>query len=375
MSVSAARWAWVEVDTDAVRHNVAHLLSLVAPSEVWAVVKADGYGHGAVHVAQAAIAGGATGLCVALVQEGVHLREAGVDAPILILSEQPPSQATDIVRHGLTATVTSDVGLTSLNSAAIDAGVVANVHVKVDTGMHRAGVDPNSAIDLVSAVSVASNLSLAGVFTHFACADEPGHEANARQLATFNSVVDGIRAAGIDPGKVHAANSAAALTMPDARFDMVRTGIVTYGLVPGAGVADHCGDFIPAMAVKARVSAVRTIEAGDAVSYGLRRAVKGKSTIATVPLGYADGVPRGVWATSQEVLVRGQRCSIAGTVTMDQLMVDTTDCDGVQVGDVVTLIGADGDDAISASEWANAIGTIDYEIVCGISNRMERRYQ
>ncbi|MCE2854389.1 MAG: alanine racemase [Ilumatobacteraceae bacterium] len=374
MSTSTTRWAWVEVDTDAVCNNVAHLCSLMAPSEVWVVVKADGYGHGALRVARAAIDGGATGLCVALVEEGARLREAGVEVPVLILSEQPPSQSADIVRHGLTATIASRAGLMSLNSAAAAHGVVAAVHVKVDTGMHRAGVDPKDAINLVTAVHEADNLALAGVFTHFACADEPDHEANARQLATFNRVIDDIRATRINPGRVHAANSAAALTMSTARLDMVRVGIVTYGLVPGSGVASYCGEFRPALAVKAQVSAVRTIEAGDAVSYGLRRAVSRTSTIATVPVGYADGVPRGLWATAQEVLLRGQRCPIAGTVTMDQLMIDVTECGGVQVGDVVTLIGADGNDAVTVSEWATSVGTIDYEIVCGMSARMERRY-
>ncbi|MBM3638761.1 MAG: alanine racemase [Actinobacteria bacterium] len=374
MTSSATRWAWVEVDTTALQHNVVRLCELVAPSEVWTVVKADGYGHGAVQVARAAIAGGASGLCVALVQEGVRLREAGVDAPILILSEQPPVQAPDIVRHGLIATITSHEGLASLNDAATKAGVEAAVHVKVDSGMHRAGVDPHNAVDLVSAVHRAGHLALAGVFTHFACADEPHHEANARQLATFNVVLDEIRGQGIDPGVVHAANSATTLAMPSARFNMVRTGIVTYGLVPGAGVAELCGEFTPALSVKARVSAVRMIAAGDAVSYGLRRAVTRPSTIATVPLGYADGVPRALWATAQDVLVHGKRCPIAGTVTMDQLMVDVTDCDGVQPGDVVTLIGTDNNETITVSDWSSSVGTIDYEIVCGISARMERRY-
>jgi alanine racemase len=374
MSTSGARWAWVEVDTTALQHNVALLRDLVSPSEVWAVVKADGYGHGAVQVARAVIAGGARGLCVALVQEGVRLREAGIDAPILILSEQPPAQAGDIVRHGLIATITSLDGLASLNNAAAAAGMETAVHVKVDTGMHRAGVDPGSAVPLVSAVQNAGHLALAGVFTHFACADDPDHEANARQLAAFNAVLEEMRDTGIDPGLVHAANSAATLAMPSTRFDMVRTGIVTYGLEPGEGVAGLCGEFRPALSVKARVSAVRTIDAGDAVSYGLRRAVTRPSVIATVPLGYADGVPRALWATAQDVLVRGKRCPIAGTVTMDQLMVDITDCDGVHVGDVVTLIGVDSSETITVSEWSSSVGTIDYEIVCGISARMERRY-
>jgi alanine racemase len=374
MSESTGRWAWVEVDTVALRHNVAHLRALVSPSEVWAVVKADGYGHGAAQVAQAAIAGGASGLCVALVQEGVRLREAGVDAPILILSEQPAAQAADIVHHGLIATITSHDGLTALNDAAGEAGVKTAVHVKVDSGMHRAGVDPSSAVALVAAADGADHLTLAGVFTHFACADDPGHEANGRQLATFNAVLGEMRANGIDPGVIHAANSAATLALPSARFDMVRTGIVTYGLVPGSGVADLCGEFKPALSVKARVSAVRTINTGDAVSYGLRRPVTRPSVIATVPIGYADGVPRALWSTAQDVLVRGKRCPIAGTVTMDQLMVDVTDCDGVQTGDVVTLIGSDNSETITVSEWSSSVGTIDYEIVCGISARMERRY-
>jgi alanine racemase len=240
--------------------------------------------------------------------------------------------------------------------------------------MHRAGVDSSRAVALVAAADGADHLTLAGVFTHFACADDPGHEANGRQLATFNAVIGEMRANGIDPGVIHAANSAATLALPSARFDMVRTGIVTYGLVPGSGVADLCGEFKPALSVKARVSAVHTINTGDAVSYGLRRPVTRPSVIATIPIGYADGVPRALWSTAQDVLVRGKRCPIAGTVTMDQLMVDVTDCDGVQTGDVVTLIGSDNSETITVSEWSSSVGTIDYEIVCGISARMERRY-
>lgn len=375
MSVDfSTRWAWAEVHTGLIQHNVAIVAQRVAPAQVWTVVKADAYGHGAVPVAQAALAAGATGVCVAIVDEGVALRRAGITAPILILSEQPAELAEYIVGYGLTPTVTTTRGAATIANAASSAQRVVKVHLKVDTGMHRVGVAPEEAVMLAKFIASFPSLEIEGVFTHFAVADEIGHEANDRQLHTFLSTLDELATAQITPPLIHAANSAAALGNEKSRFTMVRTGITTYGLTPGEGVNELCAGLIPAMSLKGKVSAVRWIEANDAVSYGLRRPVTQASLIATVPIGYADGIPRALGTTDIAVLINGVPRRFAGTVTMDQVMIDCGTDSAVTVGDEVVFIGRQGDHVVTADDWARATGTIGYEIVCGITSRIHRRY-
>ena len=370
----STRWAWAEVHTGLISHNVAIVAQRTAPVQVWAVVKANGYGHGAIQVANAALAGGATGLCVAIVDEGVALRRAGITAPILLLSEQPAELADLIVGYQLTPTVTTTRGAAVLAASASAADQTVKIHIKVDTGMHRVGVAPNEVVSLASFISSYESLTIEGVYTHFAVADDPSHVANAAQLSAFNSVLDGLSSRGITPPLVHAANSAAALANEPSRFTMVRLGIAMYGLRPGPGVAELCAGLIPAMSIKARVSAVRWVEAGEAVSYGLVRPLTKGSLIATVPIGYADGVPRALGRTNIQVLLNGVPRSFAGTITMDQLMIDCESDSSVTVGDEVVLIGRQGEHSVSADDWADALGTIGYEIVCGISPRIFRRY-
>jgi len=370
----STRWAWAEVHTGLISHNVAIVAQRIASVQVWAVVKANGYGHGAVQVANAALAGGATGLCVAIVDEGVALRRAGITAPILLLSEQPAELADLIVGYQLTPTVTTTRAAAVLAASAAAADQTIKVHIKVDTGMHRVGVAPNETVSLASFISSYESLSIEGVYTHFAVADDPSHPANAAQLTAFNTVLEDLSSRGINPPLIHAANSAAALANESSRFTMVRLGIAVYGLRPGAGVADLCAGLIPAMSLKARVSAVRWVEAGEAVSYGLVRPLTKGSLIATVPIGYADGVPRALGRTNIPVLLNGVPRTIAGTITMDQLMIDCESDSSVMVGDEVVLIGKQGDHSVTADDWAEALGTIGYEIVCGISPRIFRRY-
>jgi alanine racemase len=370
----STRWAWAEVHTGLISHNVAIVAQRTAPVQVWAVVKANGYGHGSVPVAQAALAGGATGLCVAIVDEGVALRRAGITAPILLLSEQPAELADLIVGYQLTPTVTTTRGAAVLAASASAADQTVKIHIKVDTGMHRVGVAPNEVVSLASFISSYESLTIEGVYTHFAVADDPSHPANASQLSAFNAVLDGLSSRGINPPLVHAANSAAALANEASRFTMVRLGIAMYGLRPGPGVAELCAGLIPAMSLKARVSAVRWVEAGEAVSYGLVRPLTKGSLVATVPIGYADGVPRALGRTNIQVLLNGVPRSFAGTITMDQLMIDCESDSSVTVGDEVVLIGKQGEHSVTADDWAEALGTIGYEIVCGISPRIFRRY-
>ena len=378
---AAGRWAWVDVDLDAIRHNVEHLRSVVAPSAVWAVVKANGYGHGAVEVARAALEAGAEGLCVALVSEAVELRDAGIDAPILVLSEQPIDLVDDIVRYRLMATVYTAGFVDALASAAAVRGVEGvPVHLKLDTGMQRVGAHPDEAADVVASIAGhAPTLLLVGVFTHLAMADEPADEFTALQLQRFDRALSDL--ASTLPGQtqlqVHAANSAGALVHPAARRSFVRAGIAVYGISPGHGVDSLCGELRPALSLRARVSHVKRVSAGSRISYGLRHTFDTDTTVATVPIGYADGVPRRLFAVGGEVLIGGHRCRIVGVVTMDQLMVDVGE-HGVSVGDEVVLIGEQdgtaGPQRISAEDWADLLDTIGYEIVCGIGPRVPRRH-
>ncbi|MEM9038959.1 MAG: alanine racemase [Actinomycetota bacterium] len=370
------RWAWVEVDLDAIAHNVEVLAETVAPAEVWAVVKADGYGHGAVEVARTAIEAGASGLCVALVQEGVQLRRAGLTAPVLVLSEQPPETAPLIVEHDLTPTVYRRDFLQALVSAGpTDLGV----HLKIDTGMQRVGVHPHAAAAVAeSIVGRSPELRLAGVYTHLATADgvdDDSKGATADQLERFDDALARIPALDVAP-RVHAANSAAAIAHADARRDLARVGIAAYGISPSDDLADHptMRRLRPAIAVRARVSLVKQVRSASRISYGLRHRFDHDTTVATVPIGYADGVPRRLWATGGQVLIGGRRHPIVGVVTMDQLMIDCGDSD-VRVGDEVTLLGAQGDDRIRPEEWAHRLDTIGYEIVCGFSERLPRLHR
>jgi alanine racemase len=375
------RWAWADIDLDAVRHNVKVLRAAVAPSEVWAVVKANGYGHGAVDVASAALDAGAQGLCVALVQEGVELRAAGIDAPILVLSEQPPALADDIVRYHLMATVYSSTFVDALAAAAAERGVSGvPIHLKFDTGMQRVGVRPDGVGNVIDAIAAAAPaLRPVGVFTHLALADEPDDGFTARQLARFDDALNALAALGVIDVSgllIHTANSAGALAHPAARRSFVRAGIAIYGISPGPGVDHLCGDLRPALALRSRVTHVKQVAAGTAISYGQRHRFDRDTTVATVPIGYADGVPRRLWSQGGHVLIGGERCPIVGVVTMDQLMVDVGST-ATAVGDEVVLIGEqdgpNGPQRIRAEDWADRLDTIGYEIVCGISSRVPRR--
>jgi alanine racemase len=367
--VSSPR-AWAEIDLAAVRANARRLASLTQPAKLCAVVKANGYGHGAVEVARAALEGGATSLAVALVDEGLELRAAGIDAPVLVLSEPPREAMPDVVAADLVPTLYTDEGVEAAAKAAARSEQPLGVHVKVDTGMHRVGADPEVALDVARAVVDRSELRLAGVWTHLAVADEPDNPFTGQQLDRFEAVRSRLESDGIECGTAHAANSAGAIAHPRARYDLVRCGIALYGIAPSPELEGSI-ELSPVMSVKARVSMVRQVPAGDGISYGLRYRCERRSTVATVPLGYADGVPRALSAAGADVLIGGRRRPIAGTVTMDQLMVDCGS-DSVARGDEVVLIGVQGSERVTADEWAERVGTIAYEIVCGIGPRVPR---
>ena len=370
------RHAVIEVDLDAIAANAAVLRRAAPYAELCAVVKADGYGHGAVPSARAALAGGATWLAVALVEEGVALRDAGLDTPILVLSQPPEDAMADALDARLVPTLYTRDGIAAAAAAVAAAGSPGDqgwsVHLKIDTGMHRVGAAVEDAVELAGLIDRCDELHLGGVFTHLACADEPGHPLTVLQLSRFESVLQQLQAAGIDTDSVHAANSAGLLLHSRSHGDMVRAGIALYGIdpVPGSGAGD---ELVPALSLRSEVSFVRSVPAGEGVSYGMRHVFDRPATVAVVPLGYADGVPRNLGLSGGEVLIGGARHPIRGVVTMDQLVVETTGA-SVSPGDEVVLIGSQGDQVVTAQEWAWLTGTIPYEIVCGFSARLPRRY-
>ncbi|MCH1512072.1 MAG: alanine racemase [Acidimicrobiales bacterium] len=366
------RPTWADIDLGAIKHNVHQLQKLVAPSLLCAVVKADAYGHGAVPVARAAISAGVEWLAVALVEEGITLREAGIDAPILLLSEPRPLEMVEVAAYALTPTVYSGEGIAAAAAAAKQADKIIPVHLKVDTGMHRVGVQPDLALTLAKAIQEKPSLTLDGVWTHCAVADEAENPFTAKQLTVFQRTIDEIQSEGINSTMYHAANSALALNKPEGRYDLVRCGLAIYGLLP-AGYESSEIDLQPAMRVRSEVSFVKEIGAGEGVSYGLSWVSEKKTNIATIPMGYADGLRRDAGRSGGQVLIGGQRYPIVGDVTMDQFLVDCGTGDVIP-GDEVVVLGPQGDDQITATEWAKIYKTITYEVICGIESRVPRKF-
>jgi len=357
----------VTIDLDAVRHNV----SILKPpdSELMAVVKANAYGHGDVDVARAALRGGATWLGVALVEEGVRLRDAGIEAPILTLSEFPEGSESDALEAGLTPTVYSDAGLRGLAAAAGKLGRSVGVHVKVDTGMHRVGVwPPNDALDLARRAQD-SGMPVQGLWTHFASADSDD-ATTLEQLRAFLLLVKRCLSKGIRPTHAHAANSAALIKHPESHLDIVRPGMAVYGLTPGVDIS-RLG-LRPALTWRSAVTMSKRLPAGERLSYGHIYQLERDATVVTVPVGYADGYSRRL-SSRAHVLIRGRRFPVAGNVTMDQVLVDCGD-ELVDVGEEVVLLGRQGEVEITAEELADLSGTVNYEVVCAIGERVPREY-
>ena len=364
------RPTYVEVDLEAIAHNVRRIAGMIGPAtRLLAVLKADGYGHGAVRVGRTALNNGASYLGVASINEGAVLRQAGISAPVLVLGYTPAWQARELVLNGLSATVFNLDVARALSRAAVDLQSRVLVHVKVDTGMSRLGLMPDEVVPFVLELQALPNLTLEGVFTHFAVADSDA-EYTRLQLDRFRAVLEAMAVAGVSIPLAHAANSAAILTLPESYFDMVRAGVVLYGLHPSAQVC--CPpDFTPAMNFKTQVAQVKVLPPGTYVGYGNTYQTVGEQRIAVLPVGYADGFRRAPrnWGW---VLVRGQRAPIVGRVSMDQTMIDVTHIAGVRQGNEVVLIGKQGDDRISAEDAAEQLGTINYEVLSEILARVPR---
>ncbi len=375
MEIEPSRPAWIEIDEGALANNVRQIRRLIGPQRLLAgVVKANAYGHGAIPVARQILAAGADRLAVATLSEALELRTAGIDAPILVLGYTPPRQAAEVVRAGVTATVYDVETAQALAEAAAQQGVRAAVHVKVNTGMNRLGLDPEDAPAFMEALRAMATLEAEGVFTHFATSDTDRAFALV-QAARFGAMIAALEAAGLRPPLVHAANSAATLTLPETHFDMVRCGIALYGLDPDEEMTPLPAGFRPVLSWKAEVAQVRTLPPGAGVSYGLEFVTRRSSTLAVIPVGYADGFPRRP-LTWGGVLIHGKEAPIVGRVCMDQSLVDVTDIaaagEPVRQGDLVVLIGRQGEAAISAEEAARRIGTINYDVVSRILARVPR---
>ncbi len=357
-----------EVSLGALRENCLQARALVGPDvDVLAVVKADGYGHGAVEAARAFLAGGAAGLGVSMVDEGLALRRAGIQAPIVVLGGVFPGEEAATVAHALAAAVWDLEGGRALAAAARATGRTAAVHLKINTGMARLGCEPGEARELGEALSSEVHLRLDGVFSHFATADAVETMAAREQRDRFADAVGALAAAGIRPPHVHLANSAAVLSEPAAHFTMVRPGLMLYGYAPAPHLAGRAA-LRPAMRLRTAVAQARRVPAGTPVGYGGTWVAGRDSAIATLPLGYADGYHRGA-SNRGAMIVRGRRAPIAGRVCMDHVMLDVTDVPGVAAGEPVTAFGPHGVTADDVAGWCD---TIAYEVLTSIGKRVPR---
>lgn len=366
---------WARIDLDALKWNMRQVRRLAGPDVmVAAVVKANGYGHGALEIMDALLESGADVIVVSSVNEAVEMRKKYKKAQLLVLGATQPEDIEEGIRNGIIQTITSEEQARLISEAAKKTGMGASCHIKLDTGMNRIGF-PVSEESAKSILRIASlpGIHVNGMFSHFATADEENKDFAHLQYERFCHMREMLEEQGLKIPVCHIANSAGIIDFPEVYMDMVRSGIITYGLYPSEEVDKSRIELHPAMELKARISHVKTIAEDSGISYGLTDTVKAGSVIATVPIGYADGYLR-AFSNKAEVLVKGQRAKIRGRVCMDQLMIDVTHIPGVGVGDVVTLFGRDGDEEITVDELAELAGTISYELLCMIGRRVPRIY-
>lgn len=364
------RDAWAEINLSAIRHNLTEIRRHIQPTaKLCAVVKANAYGHGAVEVSKVAEEIGADFLAVATVEEGLQLRRAGFNLPVLILGLIPYAAAEIAVENKISMTVSDFESAEKISAAAVKFDTQAKIHLKIETGMGRIGILPNDAVEIAEKISKLPNVEIEGIFSHFADADSADKTFTLRQLEIFKNICEKISERGIKIKIRHIAESAAILEIPDAHLDMVRAGIITYGLYPSETVA-HNIELQPAMKLLAKVAYVKEVAAGTSIGYGREFIAKKASKIATVPLGYADGYIRAY--KNFHVEINGKIAPIAGRVCMDQIMVDVTEIPNVKIGDEVILFGSE---KISIDDAAKHLKTINYEITCLVSDRVQRVFK
>lgn len=367
------RPVWVEIDLNAVRHNLNEIRRLIGPTvEIMAVVKAEAYGHGAVKIAQTALESGAHRLGVALPEEGIALRKAGITAPISVFSPLQPDQAETMVRFDLTPTICMLEPAVALSRAAVAAGKESPFHVKIDTGMNRIGIPAHEGIIFIKKMQSLPGIVFEGIFSHLATADEQDKEYAKYQIKNFNKVIIDLKTEGLLPPKIHLANSAGIIDLPLAHYNLVRPGIILYGMYPSTEVETGKILLQPAFSLKTKVVFKKRVPQSTAVSYGRKYFTSMETTIVTIPIGYADGWSRKL-SGKAEVLISGKRFPVVGTICMDLCMVDVGD-EPVEIGQEVVLIGSQGAERITAEEIGSHLGTINYEVTCMISDRVPRRY-
>lgn len=365
---------WAEIDLDAIRKNVRSFVRHVGSTvQVMAVVKANAYGHGAIPVARAALEAGATRLAVHRLTEGIELRQAGIDAPVLVMGYTPPAGASAFVEWNLTPSTITPEFVQALSTQAAAQGKIVRVHVKVDTGMNRYGLLPTEVVPFLQAVRALPGIQVEGLFTHFATADAGDQTWVRQQIAVFDQVIAAIRNTRMDIPIIHAANSATTMKLPEAHYDAVRPGIAMYGMNPSSEW-EPVFELHPALSLKSMVSRVRELPVGAGVSYGRTYVTSRPTTAALVPVGYGDGYHR-ILSNKGVVLVRGQRAPIIGRVCMDQFVIDVTGIPGVQQNDEVVLVGRQGEEKVSAEEVGRLAGSINYEVTTGLLPRVIRRYK
>lgn len=366
------RPVWAEIDLDAIAHNVGQVKNKTR-AKIMAIVKANAYGHGAYAVAKTALAAGAERLGVALLAEAIELRDKGITAPIHVLGYTPEESAKLVVEGDIIQTVFSLSQAEALAKAAQGLGKTAKVHIKIDTGMSRIGFGWDKT-DQILPLFYLHGLEVEGAFTHLAAADIKEKSFTFEQLDKFVKCIARLESFGVKIAIRHAANSAAIIDVPQAHFEMVRPGIMLYGLAPSQDVDLDSVDLRTAMTFKAEVALVKKLPRGATVSYGRTYRAEGDITVATLPLGYADGYTR-LLSNRANVLVKGKRAPIVGRICMDQCMINVTEIPGVAAGDPVVLFGRDGEHVLPVDELANMLGTINYELVCMVSARVPRIYQ
>ncbi len=367
---------WAEIDIDALKSNMNQIKARVGENvRVAAVVKANAYGHGSLEIMEPLMEAGAEMIVVSSVNEAVEMRKRFTRAQTLVLGLTPEDNVEDVIKYGIIQTITSENQAVILSETAERLGMGVSCHIKIDTGMNRIGfkVTEDSA-DCIKRISELPGIHINGMFSHFATADEADKTFMKLQFERFCRMSDMLEERGVKPPIKHIANSAAILDFPESHMDMVRSGIITYGIYPSDEVNHDCIELKPAMSLKTRVSHIKRMSEDEGISYGLTETVGKGSIIATVPVGYADGYMR-AFSGKADVLINGKRARIKGRVCMDQMMVDVTDIPGIGVGDIVTLIGNDGDETITVDELAGIAGTISYELLCMIGRRIPRVYK
>lgn len=368
-----SRPTFAEIDLDAIAYNFKQIRGIVGPNvKICPAVKADGYGHGAPEVSRTLVDAGAEMLSVATPEEVIELRESGIETPILLLQCILPEQIPEIIEYDISTNVCDLQLAESLSDEAIKAGKRVKVHIKVDTGMGRVGIEQRETVDFALALSRMPGLEIEGIFTHFPSADEDDLSFTYRQISDFTNICDSVEAAGVRVPLCHAANSAAILNVPESYFDMVRPGIMVYGHFDSAPRYSHV-TLRPCMTLKTKIVFLKTLPKGNPVSYGRTYTTTGDTRVATVPIGYADGYNR-LLSNKGSALVRGKRVPLIGRVCMDQMMLDVSSVPDVSVGDEVVLYGRQGSEEISVEEVAGLLDTISYEVLCAVSKRVPRVY-